>query len=568
MGIHIAVNERGEQFEGLAQGHITLTVQSPPGPEESEPRNSTVSFSIRVKIIPRPARSKRILWDQFHSLRYPPGYLPRDNLKIKSDPLDWRADHVHTNFKDMYTHLRNSGYYVDVLGRPFTCFNASHYGTLLMVDPEEEYFGEEIKKLKKDVLEHGLSVVVFADWYNTTVMKKIKFYDENTRQWWLPDTGGANIPALNELLSEFNILLSDRVAEGYFSMGDHGMYYASGTTLLKFPKGNNSVVVERDLHDQGLEILSTGGSVDLDLVKRKRPVPILGLLQTNQHFVSMEPLAHSGVQNGDDNMLQSNEHADHVDDTKNPIINKRILLTELVSNEIEETAGDELNNNNSLLADNNENSEEDLLKQMQDQRLANQNASNDKILMIEVPQNIFHINHGKPPPPTVKDNKFGRIVVYGDSNCLDSTGLEKPCFWLLDSILEYTMTSHLSNLLKSLNRTSDGRPPTPHDDLKPPVRLANNNLHLYSKVLEAQQPALRKRSLPTCPHLKWEVPIFLNMTAPHSLQQQQQQQAFGVVAEEQNVNMLRKLESQKGEVCRNLCCGSEVLFSVLLAIFL
>lgn len=33
--------------------------------------------------------SKRILWDQFHNLRYPSGYFPRDNLNIKSDPLDW-----------------------------------------------------------------------------------------------------------------------------------------------------------------------------------------------------------------------------------------------------------------------------------------------------------------------------------------------------------------------------------------------------------------------------------------------------------------------------------------------
>jgi hypothetical protein len=92
--------------------------------------------------------------------------------------------------------------------------------------------------------------------------------------------------------------------------------------------------------------------------------------------------------------------------------------------------------------------------------------------------------------------------------------------------------------------------------MKPPTRLANNNLHLYSKVLEAQQPTLRKRKLPTCHTLKWEMPIFLNMTAPHSLQHQTQP-----VPEEQqnqqNVNMLRKLESQKGEVCRNLCCGIE-----------
>lgn len=53
-------------------------------------------------------------------------------------------------------------------------------GALLLVDSEEEYFPEEISKLKKDI-DEGLSVLVFADWYNTTVMKKVKFYDENTR---------------------------------------------------------------------------------------------------------------------------------------------------------------------------------------------------------------------------------------------------------------------------------------------------------------------------------------------------------------------------------------------------
>lgn len=256
MGVFITVNENGQSFEGTAQGHITLTVQSPPAHNSTEPRNSTVNFPIKVKIIPKPARNKRILWDQYHSLRYPPGYLPRDNLKIKSDPLDWRADHIHTNFKDMYTHLRNSGYYLEVLGSPYTCFNASNYGTLLIVDPEEEFFPAELKKLKEDILDYELSVIIFADWYNTSVMRKIKFYDENTRQWWMPDTGGANIPALNEFLREFDIAFGDRVSEGYFSLGDHSMYYASGTSLIKFPQGNNSILIEKDLYDQGKEVIS------------------------------------------------------------------------------------------------------------------------------------------------------------------------------------------------------------------------------------------------------------------------------------------------------------------------
>jgi membrane-bound transcription factor site-1 protease len=101
----------------------------------------------------------------------------------------------------------------------------------MIVDAEEEYFPEEIAKLKRDV-DEGLSVIVFADWYNTTVMKKVKFYgkqsldlqaflpnrikyfkfpDENTRQWWVPVTGGANVPALNELLSTWGIAFGDTV---------------------------------------------------------------------------------------------------------------------------------------------------------------------------------------------------------------------------------------------------------------------------------------------------------------------------------------------------------------------
>ena len=53
-------------------------------------------------------------------------------------------------------------------------------GTLIVVDSEEEFFPEEILKLKRDV-DQGLSLVVIAEWYNVTVMKKVKFYDENTR---------------------------------------------------------------------------------------------------------------------------------------------------------------------------------------------------------------------------------------------------------------------------------------------------------------------------------------------------------------------------------------------------
>lgn len=344
ISLHITVNEYGQNFEGQALGHVSVTVESASPTDPGEKVNSTVSFSIRCKIIPKPPRQKRIIWDQYHNLRYPPGYLPRDSLKVKADPLDWRSDHIHTNFKDMYTHLRSSGYYIEVLGEPFTCFNASNYGTLLIVDPEEEYFDEEIGKFREDIVEKNLSVIIFADWYNTTVMKHMKFYDQNTRQWWVPDTGGSNIPALNELLSDFGIEFGDKVLEGYFNFGDHhDMYYNSGTSIVKFPKTNQTVLIERDLVDQGAEILKhpPNGSqkdlpeVDLKNVRVKHKEVVLGMTQT------------------------------------------------------------------------------------------------------------LHAKNGR---------KGGRVVVYGDSNCLDSTHMEKACFWLIDALLEFTMTSHVSNLLKSMNR--------------------------------------------------------------------------------------------------------------------
>lgn len=170
----------------------------------------------------------------------------------------------------MYQHLRSNGYYVEVLGQPYTCFDAKQYGTLLIVDPEEEFFAEEIEKLYSDV-QNGLSLIIFAEWYNVTVMRKVKFFDENTRQWWLPVTGGTNIPALNELLSPWGIVLGDQVFEGHFKIGSHDMYYASGTSIVDFPSQNSTVsLLRRNLNDQGHELLHNKKA-------KISNVPILGL---------------------------------------------------------------------------------------------------------------------------------------------------------------------------------------------------------------------------------------------------------------------------------------------------
>lgn len=38
-------------------------------------RRSTVVLPVRARIQPPPSRHKRVLWDQFHSIKYPPGIL-------------------------------------------------------------------------------------------------------------------------------------------------------------------------------------------------------------------------------------------------------------------------------------------------------------------------------------------------------------------------------------------------------------------------------------------------------------------------------------------------------------
>ncbi|XP_064544893.1 membrane-bound transcription factor site-1 protease isoform X2 [Drosophila montana] len=424
MSVYIAVNKEAQNYEGIAKGRLILLIECVPiGTNKSQ--QSEVDLPLTIKITPKPPRHKRILWDQFHSLRYPPGYIPRDNLKIKTDPLDWRADHIHTNFRDTYIHLRNSGYYIDVLREPYTCFNPLEYGVLLIVDPEEEFFDDEISSLEHYVYENGLSVIIFADWYNTTVMRHIKFFDENSRQWWIPDTGGANIPALNDLLKPFNISLGDFVGEGHFKLGDHSMYYASGTTLVTFPNNQDDVVIGTNLNDQGESVITNGKSQNMDV---KQFVPIMGLFQTN--LKSRQPENIKYLRNlpvVDDNPKLSDIPFDHA------ILKNRILLNE-------------------------------------------------------------------------KSERFaeGRIAVYGDSNCLDSSHMEKACFWLLTTILDFAMNSHKSMLLENLNRISEFK----QMKSKPlPMRISSSNLKKFSKVIRnIKNPNSR------CEKLEWIVGTTLNIS--------------------------------------------------------
>ena len=51
----------------------------------------------------------------------------------------------------MYNWLVDEGYYIEILRGSWTCFDASHYHALLIVDPEEAFSEKEINKLVTDI---------------------------------------------------------------------------------------------------------------------------------------------------------------------------------------------------------------------------------------------------------------------------------------------------------------------------------------------------------------------------------------------------------------------------------
>jgi len=416
VALHFTVAKEAWDYEGIAQGHLELTVVSPGGGQGDETGvlSSTVKLPVRVKIIPPPPRHRRILWDQFHNLRYPPGYFPRDNLKMKNDPLDWNGDHIHTNFRELYQHLRSQGFYVEVAGQPLTCLDLAQYGTLLIVDPEEEFYPEEVTKVRREV-DKGLSVVVFADWYNTTVMKKVRFYDENTRLWWVPDTGGSNVPALNDLLAGWGIAFGDTVLDGEISLGSHEAQFSSGSPIVRFPP--DGLLITPSLRDQGREVLGEVSTATISL-------PVLGLYQTR-----------------------------------------------------------------------------------------------------------------------ARSPGGGRIVVYGDSNCIDGAHLSKPCYWLLDAVLEYTSAGHLPQLL----RDNAGSAIKPAEVL--PSRMVDNQLARYSKVLEANiGNVYTVGAIPACRVIQPLPPQPLNTSHPDSLAQGQKLLSLGREAELPSRNGQEGLLSEGLEV--------------------
>jgi membrane-bound transcription factor site-1 protease len=300
LALYVRVKEDSSKFSGTAEGTVKFEVVSPPGPGERTERRSTVTLTLRAPVIETPPRRQRLLWDNYHSVRYPPGYIPRDSLDVRQDILDWHGDHPHTNYHDMFNSLRDKGYYVEMLGSPFTCFQAENYKALLLVDSEEEYHPEERAKLTADINQRGLSLLVFADWYNVETMVKMRFFDDNTRSWWTPATGGANVPALNDLLEPWGIAFGDTVINGRFELQRRSITFASGAPLVQFPKGG----LVHSFHFT--EKSATKGGVVTG--NRGNNYPVMGFFHPHN-----SPHAGKIVVHGDSNCLDSSHMAANQD---------------------------------------------------------------------------------------------------------------------------------------------------------------------------------------------------------------------------------------------------------------
>jgi membrane-bound transcription factor site-1 protease len=270
----------------VARGELVFTVKTMASSMASGVLESEVRVPITVEVVPTPPKEKRILWDQFHSLRYPSAYVPKDSLlSLSSELLDWNADHLYTNFHKLFTELVRLGYSVEVLGGDYTCFDALQYGTLLLVDMEDEYMAEEILKVREDVLVHGLSVVVFAEWYDKELLRVVEFFDESTRSNWHPITGGGNVPALNDLLKPFGIAFGGRVFTGDFKQAHTGekTKFSSGNHLSQFPAGGYLYPMKgKRLKDQSKELYARETSLRQKKLKELDAQPVLGAVDTSE----------------------------------------------------------------------------------------------------------------------------------------------------------------------------------------------------------------------------------------------------------------------------------------------
>jgi membrane-bound transcription factor site-1 protease len=92
--------------------------------------------------------------------------------------MDWTGDGPSSSLRSLCSSLRAAGFLVETLRSSWSAFDARHYGALLLLDPEEPAGAREAGKLRRDVRERGLGLVVAADWYSPALMASFDYRDD------------------------------------------------------------------------------------------------------------------------------------------------------------------------------------------------------------------------------------------------------------------------------------------------------------------------------------------------------------------------------------------------------
>lgn len=106
--------------------------------------------------------------------------------------------------------------------------------------------------------------------------------------------------------------------------------------------------------------------------------------------------------------------------------------------------------------------------------------------------------------PPIRKSSEGRIVVYGDSSCLDSAHLQKDCFWMLEAFLQFTTTGTVPFIFQHSHQNSkDSSLDIEHYDTVPVSTL-------FANRTSKSEPSI-------CSFLEWEKPVIVNETLPNNI---------------------------------------------------
>ena len=207
----------------------------------SRERETQVTLPIFFNIASQQRREKRVLWDLYHSVKYPEeGRILRDE-DTGSYMFDWRGDHPLTNYLDLYERLVNLGYVVDLNYQDFTCVEAENYGVYLLLDPEVMIEEKEQMKIRYDIERKGVHLFLLADWYDEKIQTEI-LKDKKSQVLARKDINatfmGSATPTINSLLASYFIELSKfDCYSGAMTIGPDTADYQAGAAITRFPHG-------------------------------------------------------------------------------------------------------------------------------------------------------------------------------------------------------------------------------------------------------------------------------------------------------------------------------------------